>query len=115
MTTRAPVRVTLIPMKARPFLAFLLLLVGPAAAFADGLIIIRHPPPRTFPLPHPAFAPLEVAYHKVEVTIEGQKATTHVDQEFFNPNRATLEGDYMFPIPRGAHIDKFTMRVGDQE
>ncbi len=95
------------------------LLVSATAALADGLIVIRNLPPRPqpwpAPRPHPVFAPLEVVYHKVDVTIDGQKATTRVDQEFLNPNSATLEGDYLFPIPRGAHIDKFTMRVGDRD
>ena len=56
-----------------------------------------------------------MVFHKVDVSIEGQKATTRVEQEFANPNDATLEGDYLFPIPAGAHIDKFTMRVGDKD
>ena len=109
-------------MKARRLLACALFAGLAATAFADGFIIIRHPPPRRphpqpepWIIPHPAFAPLEVAYHKVDVAIDGQKATTHVDQEFLNPNNATLEGDYLFPIPRGAQIDKFTMRVGDRD
>jgi Ca-activated chloride channel family protein len=99
-------------MKTKLLLALALLT---ASAFADGLIIIRNPPPRPHPFPHPVFAPLEVVFHKVDVTIDGQKATTRVDQEFFNPNGVALEGDYVFPIPVGAHIDKFTMRVGDKD
>lgn len=109
-------------MNPRPFLAALLLALSAVAALADGLIIIHHPPPaharphaHVWPIPHPVFAPLEVVYHKVEVTIDGQKATTRVDQEFFNPNHATLEGDYLFPIPRGAQIDKFALRIGDRD
>src|SRR6266498_1737062 len=111
-------------MKAHPFFVALALLSTLAsAAFADGLIIIHNPPPHHRPpprwpqppdvwlRPHPIFAPLEVVYHNVDVTIDGQKATTRVDQEFSNPNDATLEGEYLFPIPKGAHIDKFTMRV----
>ena len=110
-------------MKAKLFAilaVFLTLLVG---AQADGFIIIRNPPPRPMPpippppweRPHYVFAPLEVSFHKVDVTIEGQRATTHVDEEFFNPNNVQLEGEYIFPIPKGAHLDKFTMRVGDKD
>ena len=118
----------LILMKARVLVTLFALFASVLPAFADGLIVIHHPPHRPFPpprpwpqppwpapRPHPVFAPLEVVYHHVEVTIDGQKATTKVDQEFANPNNATLEGDYLFPIPRGAHIDTFTMRVGDQD
>jgi len=55
---------------------------------------------------------LEVTYHHVNVKIDGQVATTSVDQEFYNPNPSRLEGTYLFPIPKGAQIDKFTMDVG---
>jgi Ca-activated chloride channel family protein len=102
-----------------PLLSTLVLLATATASLADGLIIVRHPSPRPSPRPphppHYAFAPLEVVYHQVHVDIDGQRATTRVDQEFFNPNPANLEGEYLFPIPAGAHIDKFSMRVGDQE
>lgn len=86
---------------------------------ADGLIIINEahwqPIPRhPHPLPHPPrpYTPLEVSYHHVDVKIDGQIATTSVDQEFYNPNQQQLEGTYLFPIPRGAQIDKFTMDIG---
>jgi len=91
------------------------------AVRADGLIIVdeahwlppRHPiPPPHWPHPPRAYAPLEVVYHHVDVKIDGQIATTSVDQEFFNPNNQRLEGTYLFPIPRGAQIDKFTMDIG---
>jgi Ca-activated chloride channel family protein len=64
---------------------------------------------------HYVFAPLEVVFHKVDVEIQGQTATTRVEQEFLNPNNAVLEGEYIFPIPRGAHLDKFTMKIGDKD
>jgi len=100
----------------------LLSLVFPAAqSHADGLIIVSeahwmpHPQPRhPQPWPHPPrpYAPLEVVYHHVNVKVDGQIATTSVDQEFYNPNNQQLEGTYLFPIPRGAQIDKFTMDIG---
>ena len=97
-------------------LAILALLVSLAPLVrADGLIIIRNPPIVHGPPRHFVFAPLEVVFHKVDVAIDGQKAVTRVEQEFFNPNDVVLEGDYMFPIPAGAHIDKFTMRIGDRD
>jgi Ca-activated chloride channel homolog len=96
-------------------------------AHADGLIIVDerhwlpgpippHPippwPPRPLPPAPRPYAPLEVVYHHVDVKIDGQIATTSVDQEFYNPNPQRLEGTYLFPIPRGAQIDKFTMDIG---
>src|SRR4051794_38581227 len=97
-------------MKAKllAILSAFLALLGNARA--DGFIIIHNPPPfphPTFPQPRYVFAPLEVTFHKVDVEITGQKAVTHVEQEFFNPNNANLEGEYIFPIPKGAHLDKF--------
>ncbi len=95
-----------------------LLLPAPQSR-ADGLIIVdeahwRPGPRHPHPLPHPPrpYTPLEVVYHHVTVKIDGQIATTSVDQEFFNPNNQRLEGTYLFPIPRGAQIDKFTMDIG---
>ena len=61
------------------------------------------------------FAPLEVTFHHVNVKIDGQIATTSVDQEFNNPNPTRLEGTYLFPVPKGAQIDKFTMDIGGKQ
>ncbi len=106
-----------------------LLLLGVVAARgrADGLIIVHDPfsppwplpppqpvPPfpRPIPLPRPyAFAPLEVNYHRVRARIRDQVASTTVEEEFYNPNDRQLEGTYVFPIPTGAQIDKFSMEV----
>jgi Ca-activated chloride channel family protein len=100
-------------------------------AFAAGLIIVedvpgwptpmppRFPPshpPRPFPPPRPyCFAPMEVNYVKVNTRITDQVAVTAVDEEFHNPNSARLEGTFMFPIPKGAHINKFTMEIDGKQ
>src|SRR5947199_188329 len=79
-------------------------------ARGDGFIVIEQPflvRPGHFP-----FAPLEVTSHQVNVKIDGQVAITSIDQEFYNPNDQRLEGFYMFPVPKGAHIDKFSMEIG---
>lgn len=85
---------------------------------ADGLIIIRPPIDRPWPHPVPpvphghfSFAPLGVNYHRVSVDVNGLAATTSVDQEFHNPNNTRLEGTYVFPLPPGAHIDRFSMDI----
>jgi Ca-activated chloride channel homolog len=84
-----------------------------SSASADGLIIIpHHPPGLILPRHVPyVFAPLEIKYHHVTVKIKDQVAFTEVDQSFFNPNNQRLEGDYIFPIPKGAQIDKFSMDI----
>ena len=76
---------------------------------ADGFIVI--PQPTEVPAGHYPFAPLQVTRHHVDVKISGQIATTTVDEEFFNPNNQRLEGTYLFPVPKNAHIDKFSMEV----
>src|SRR6185312_8894982 len=78
-------------------------------ALADGLIVVSTPP--TVVRGHFSFAPLEVTYHKVDTAIKDQVATTAVDQVFHNPNSAVLEGEYIFPVPLNAQIDKFAMDI----
>jgi Ca-activated chloride channel family protein len=91
------------------FLFSVIALLSAASANADGLIVIHDP---VHPVPgHFTFAPLAVTYHRVTVEIDGLVAVTSVDQEFFNPGNDRLEGTYVFPLPEGAHIDKFSMDV----
>jgi len=74
---------------------------------ADGIIIIDPPPE-----PPPDWQPwLTIRYHHVQVTIKDQVATTRVDQVFLNEGRWDAEGQYIFPLPPGAVVDKFTMWV----
>jgi Ca-activated chloride channel family protein len=100
-------------------------LLAPVVAFAalsagisgisrgDGLIVIPNPP---VAVPgHFTFAPLQVTYHKVDVKITDQVAETFVDQQFYNPNGQVLEGDYIFPVPAGAQINKFTMDIDGKQ
>jgi len=115
-------------MKALLTCSILLVLFGliaPATqCHADGFIVVEDPHWRPGPIPTrpwpPAprpyvFAPLEVTYHHVDVKIDGQIATTTVDEEFYNPNPQRLEGTYLFPVPKGAQIDKFTMDIGGRQ
>ncbi len=83
------------------------------AAAADGLIVVRDLPPGVRPLPgdHPAWAPLEVTYHHVTAKVTGRVAVTEVDQVFYNPSGTRLEGTYLFPVPKGAQIDRFSTDV----
>lgn len=87
---------------------------------ADGFIIIEPPypyPPMPRPLPQPSFTPfpLKVKNHHVQVTIEEQAATTRIDQVFYNPTANSVQGYYLFPIPRGVTITKFSMYIDGKE
>jgi Ca-activated chloride channel homolog len=71
------------------------------------------PPPRPMPPPRPyVFAPLELVSQQVNVRILDQVAMTTVEQEFYNPNSRQLEGTFLFPVPKGAQINKFAMDIG---
>lgn len=62
-------------------------------------------PPR--PLPVPNVLPIKSI--NVEVKINEQVATTHVEQVFRNDSPYTLEGTYFFPIPETASIVEFAI------
>jgi Ca-activated chloride channel family protein len=90
-------------------------IILPAVGAADGIIIpwpYRQPSP---PWPHPETRPesysLDIKYHHVETVIEGQVGTTHVDEVFENPYSFDLEGTYIFPLPKGAAVDRFSLKV----
>ncbi len=39
-------------------------------------------------------------------------ATISIEQEIHNPNPQRLEGTFLFPIPKGAHLEQFQMEIG---
>ncbi|MDY6933261.1 MAG: VIT domain-containing protein [Spirochaetota bacterium] len=76
--------------------------------YADGFILV--------PRSHPSTPfPLEVKYHHVDVKIKGVSAVTSIDQEFYNPSGRRLEGYFIFPVPKGAVIDRFSMFINGKE
>lgn len=77
-------------------------------AFADGFIIPEPPPGHDTTWRD---VPLSVRYHRVDVQITGQVATTHVDQVFVNNSDQTVEGTYIFPLPDDAAVNSFDMWV----
>lgn len=97
-------------MKSR-LCALVALIATASVTFADGLIIVRPEHPDSAPAGHFSFTPLEVTYHRVNVTIKDQLAVTSIEQAFYNPGDRRLEGTYVFPLPEGAHIDRFAMDV----
>ena len=118
----------------------LLLVLGELPGMAAGLIIVHEgdiwrytnappdylppyriprprpdPPDRLMPRPQPVWAPLEVAFVQANVRIKDQIATTSIEEEFYNPNPRQLEGMFLFPVPKGAHLDKFTMEINGKQ
>src|SRR5215510_14612899 len=89
----------------RPLPVLSLLLLWAGGARAHGLLI---PEDKSVP-------PLAMLNHKVTVSIEDQAAVTKVEQTFRNHTDRPLEATYVFPVPKGGSVNRFTVRVGDRE
>src|SRR6476661_2317397 len=83
-----------------------------SATLAQGVIVPIvcvtrpcRPGPRPVPLPNA----LPVKSISIDAKIQGQVATTHVEQVFRNDTQFTLEGTYFFPIPETASIVEFAI------
>lgn len=87
-------------------LSFMVAILLSSPALADGIIIPYPPKP-----PIPITSALVIKYHRVNVRIKEQVATTTVDQLFYNPNPFPIEGVYIFPFPEEAAISAFSMYV----
>jgi Ca-activated chloride channel homolog len=59
--------------------------------------------------------PLAMVNHRVTVEIVDQVAITTLEQTFRNHTDRALEATYLFPVPKGATVDKFTMWVAGKE
>jgi Ca-activated chloride channel family protein len=86
-----------------PVLAVLVATAG--LAHGHGLLI---PEEKSVP-------PLAMLSHKVSITIEDQVATTKVEQTFRNHTDRPLEATYVFPVPKGASANSFTMTVNGKD
>ncbi|HZE98754.1 MAG TPA: VIT domain-containing protein [Planctomycetota bacterium] len=82
-----------------------LLVAAAAPAFAQGIVIPDDP----------NLPPLSLINHRVRVEIDRQGATTTVEQIFLNNTDRQLEAQYVFPIPRGAAMSRFTMLMNGKE
>ena len=82
------------------------------AVSAQGIIVpipCDFRPCRPRPLPQPLPNALPVKSIQIDTKINGQVATTHVEQVFRNDTQYTLEGTYFFPIPETASIVEFSI------
>src|SRR5215469_4011396 len=81
------------------------LLCGTAAVHGHGLLV---PEDKSLP-------PLAMLNHKVRITIDDQVSVTRVEQTFRNHTDRQLEATYIFPVPKGASVNRFTMWVNGKE
>jgi Ca-activated chloride channel family protein len=62
-----------------------------------------------------AVPPLAMLNHHVTIGIDDQVAVTRVEQTFRNHTNRQLEATYVFPVPKGASVRKFSMWVDGKE
>jgi Ca-activated chloride channel family protein len=89
----------------RILVALAVLLIVGSSAKASGMLI---PVEKALP-------PLALLDHKVTVTIDDQAAITRIEQTFRNHTPRQLEATYLFPVPKGASVRKFSMWVNGKE
>src|SRR5205807_777486 len=89
----------------RSLAAVVLVLLLAASGQARGLLI-----PTEKKLP-----PLALLDYQVNIAIDDQVAVTKVEQTFRNHTDRQLEATYIFPVPQGASVRKFSMWVGGKE
>jgi Ca-activated chloride channel family protein len=97
-------------MRTRLPLAALLLAALPLPAAAQGWIEIEHPR-------RPGIVPGGVSRvaSEVRVTLAGRVATVDVTERFRNDGGAMAEGSYLYPVPRDAVFESFSLWVGSEE
>jgi Ca-activated chloride channel family protein len=84
-----------------PVLTLMAIPLMAATAVAQGLVIPTEPD----------VPPLALTRHAVRVEIDSQAAVTTVEQVFQNNTERQLEAQYVFPVPKGAVLTRFTMLV----
>jgi Ca-activated chloride channel family protein len=89
----------------RTLIALTVVAATASAARANGIVI-----PEDKKLP-----PLAMVSHVVTVNIEEQVAQTTIEQVFRNHTDRALEVTYVFPVPKGASVRKFSCWVQGQE
>ncbi len=87
-----------------------LFVLAAVAAFGDGMLIPGRPMHIIADEPY-----FTVKYHHVKCDIQDQVATTYVDQVFVNESGREMEATYIFPLPAGAVVQKFTLHADGKE
>lgn len=94
--------------------SFILAFAFSGSGLAQGVIIPRQCDiSRRCPRPVPPRIPLPIALPVksilIDAKINGQVATTRIEQVFQNDSPYVLEGTYFFPIPENASIEQFAI------
>ena len=65
--------------------------------------------------PRMPFYTLEQKSQNVNIDIQNLRAITTVEQTFYNPNNRKMEGEFFFPVPKGAVLQKFLVWINGSE
>jgi Ca-activated chloride channel family protein len=92
------------------FLARLVCVVGLVAGVSlQAQVFIVDRPARP---PHShGWAEVGITSTRIQAKIRDAVAMTTVEEQIYNPNSQPMEGTFLFPVPRGAQLDKFTMDI----
>ncbi|MFP4599585.1 MAG: VIT domain-containing protein [Persicimonas sp.] len=82
-------------------LAVLASVLVPLEASAIGLLIPNNSDVR----------PFDVESHRVDVTVTNNAAVTKIEQVFRNHTDRPMEGQFVFPVPRGATVSDFSLWI----
>lgn len=92
------------------FCISLLLALGVLPAAAQ--VIVPPPPPPDGPWLRDI---LNIDFERINVRIDNQIASTEIDMQFTNKGGGLAEGTFIFPLPRGAAVERLTMFVDGLE
>jgi Ca-activated chloride channel family protein len=61
---------------------------------------------------HPThWSDVEIISTHIQARILNGISKTTVEEILYNPNSVTAEGEFLFPVPKGAQLDKFTLDI----
>ena len=91
----------------RFLISILIVLIFPIFAYASGIIAIP-------PMPNLGIDKTYLSVESYNANIKVSENITHVsiDEIFVNPYNKQVEGTFLFPLPQGASVNKFSMVIG---
>ncbi len=96
-------------MKQILFILLILIFVFPILSFSAGIIVIPDVPPLGVQDKY-----LHVTSYRVHIDVRGNVAHVSIDEEFYNPYNARVEGIFLFPLPYETTVNKLSIKMGDK-
>ena len=110
-------------------IAAILLFLAPAAASAQGLLVVVDPNehvrlprpiiiwPRPFPTPQPTPPPMSYKIKELDVQarLVDQVAQVQVSQTFVNTGSQPMEVSFVFPLPYDGAVERMTLMIDGRE